>query len=73
MRKLIVGAGVLLLAAGGLLLSLAPDTLSLLMLVIMCFVVALGFILGLMPSLMYALGFKNARENTGAIVKLKPL
>ena len=63
MRKLIVGVAALLLASGGLLLSFAPDTLSLLMLAVMCFIVILGFSLGLMPALMYGAGFKSARQN----------
>lgn len=63
MKKLIVGTAALLLVAGSLLLSLAPDTLSMLILLIMFFVIVLGFFLGLMPALMYGSGFKRARQN----------
>ena len=63
MKKLIVAVGAMLLAAGGLLLSLAPDTLSIIMIVIMCIVIILGFLLGLMPALTYGNGFKNARQS----------
>lgn len=61
MRKFIVLAAALLVTATGLLLSLAPDSLSMLVLLIMCFVVILGFFIGMAPSLMYGTGFKNAR------------
>ncbi len=63
MRKFIVGMAALLLAAAGLLVSLAPDTLSMLMLLVMSLVIFLGFILGLMPAIMYGSGFKTARQN----------
>lgn len=63
MRKLIVGIAALLIAAGGLLLSLAPDTLSMLILLCMCFIIMLGFFLGLMPGLLYGAGFKTGRQN----------
>lgn len=63
MKKMIVFTAALLLTAGSLLLSLAPDTLSMLILIIMFFVVVLGFFLGLMPSLMYGNGFRTARQN----------
>lgn len=63
MRKIIVGVAALLLLSGGLLLSLAPDTLSMSMLIVMYLVVLLGFILGLMPAISFGSGFKNARQN----------
>ncbi|MGN1231420.1 MAG: MotA/TolQ/ExbB proton channel family protein, partial [Anaerotignum sp.] len=63
MRKIIVGVAALLLLAGGLLLSLAPDTLSMSILVIMYLLVLLGFILGLMPAISFGTGFKNAKQN----------
>lgn len=63
MKKFIAGTAVVLMVAGGLLLSLAPDTLSMLILLIMCFFVILGFSLGLMPALMYGSGFRTARQN----------
>ncbi|MCI5529984.1 MAG: EAL domain-containing protein [Blautia sp.] len=63
MKKMIVCTAALLIAADGLLLSLAPDTLSMLILIIMSSFIALGFFLGLMPSLMYGTGFRVARQN----------
>lgn len=63
MRKMIAASAALLLTAGCLLLSLVPDTLSMLILVIMCLVVIMGFFLGLMPSLLYGNGFRIARQN----------
>ena len=63
MRKFSVGTAALLLAADGLLLSLAPDTLSMMIMVGMTLVIVLGFVLGLMPAIMYDSGFKSARQN----------
>lgn len=63
MKKLIVGIAAVLLAFGILLFSMAPDILSMLILLVMCLVIAFGFALGLMPALMFATGFKTAREN----------
>ena len=63
MRKLIIGTGALLLATGGVLLSIAPDTLSMLVLGVMCAVLVLGFFAGLMPALSYGSGFKTARQS----------
>lgn len=63
MRRLIFVVAALLMTAGGLLLSLAPDTLSMLILLIMCVLVIMGFLVGLMPAIMYGSGFKNARHN----------
>ncbi|MBU5679473.1 EAL domain-containing protein [Blautia sp. MSJ-9] len=63
MRKIIIGTGALLLLAGGLLFSLAPDTLSMLVLAVMCFITFLGFAMGLFPAMMYSFGFKTGRHN----------
>lgn len=63
MKRFIVGAAALLMIAGGLLLSLAPDTLSMLILLVMCLFVILGFSIGLMPALLYGSGFRTARQN----------
>ena len=63
MRKFVVGTAALLLVADGLLLSLAPDTLSMMIMVGMTLVIVLGFALGLMPAIMFDSGFKSARQN----------
>lgn len=63
MRRFIIGTAAVLLVAGGLLLSLAPDTLSMLILGIMCIMIIMGFFLGLMPTLMFTSGFHTARLN----------
>lgn len=63
MRKMIVGTAVLLMVTGGLLLGLAPDILSMLILLVMCFIIVIGFSLGLMPALTCSAGFKTARQN----------
>ncbi len=63
MRRFIIGTAAVLLVAGGLLISLAPDTLSMMILGVMCTIVVLGFILSLMPMLMFTNGFRTARQN----------
>lgn len=68
---MIVSAAILLLTASCLLLSLAPDTLSMIILIIMFFIVTLGFFLGLMPSLLYGNGFRNARNNIGQALDIQ--
>ena len=68
---MIVSSAALLLTACCLLLSLAPDTLSMLILIVMFFVVVLGFFLGLMPSLLYGNGFRNARNNIGQVLDVQ--
>lgn len=47
----------------GLLFSLAPDTLSMLVLLVMGIVIVLGFFMGLYPAMTYQSGFKTARQN----------
>lgn len=63
MKKFIIGVAALLLLAGGILLGMAPDTLSLIILICMCGVLAMGFFLGLLPSLMFTDAFKTGRGN----------
>lgn len=63
MKKIIAATGILLLLSGGLLFSLAPDTLSMLVLFVMGVITVLGFCLGLFPAMTYNSGFKTARQN----------
>ena len=63
MKKIIVIVAGILLIAGGALLYLAPDTLSMLILIIMCAILALGFFMGLLPMLQFRYAFKTARKN----------
>ena len=53
----------LLMTAAGILTALAPDTLCMIILLVMCAVLAMGFVLGLFPSMMFIGGFTNARKN----------
>ena len=63
LRKRIILIAAVLLAASGVLTALAPDTLSMLILLVMCAVLAMGFALGLLPSMMYAIGFSSGRRS----------
>lgn len=61
MKGSIIGITALLILTGALLLSLAPDTLAVIVIVIMCIAVGTGFIVGILPAISYAIGMKNAR------------
>lgn len=63
MGKYIIGSGVLLIGVGGLLFNFAPDVLALVILGIMCLIVLLGYLVGILPVLLYAGGFRTARKN----------
>ena len=63
MRRLIIGTAAILLVAAGLLISLAPDTLSMMILGIMAGVIAVGFFLSLMPAIMFISGFHTGRRS----------
>lgn len=63
MIKKIIPVAILLMAAAGILTALAPDTLCMVILLIMCAVLAMGFLLGLFPSMMFIGGFTNARKS----------
>ena len=63
MRKRMIAVAAVLLASAGILTALAPDTLSMLILLCMCGLLAMGYILGLMPCMMLTSGFVTARQN----------
>ena len=63
MRKKLIVVAAVLLAAAGILTALAPDTLSMLILLAMCGILAMGYGFGLMPCMQLASGFSTARQN----------
>lgn len=63
MRKRMIAVAAVLLASAGILTALAPDTLSMLILLCMCGLLVMGYILGLMPCMMLTAGFVAARQN----------
>ena len=58
-----IAVAAVLLASAGILTALAPDTLSMLILLCMCGLLVMGYILGLMPCMMLTAGFVAARQN----------
>lgn len=66
MRKTLIGITAVLLAVSGLLLSLAPDTLSILVVGCMVLVIALGYVLNFLPSVNYIAGFQTGRRSIAA-------
>lgn len=58
-----IAVAAVLLASAGILTALAPDTLSMLILLCMCGLLAMGYILGLMPCMTLTAGFVAARQN----------
>lgn len=71
MRYLIIMIGSVLFAASVLLFSLAPDTLSLLILSAMALVLALGFVLGIVPVIRFSAGFRRALKTVREAVKVQ--
>ena len=63
MRKRMIAVAAVLLASAGILTALAPDTLSMMILLLMCALLALGYILGLMPCMQLTSGFSSARQS----------
>ena len=63
MKKIIVLVAALLISVSVLLLVLAPDTLSMIVVGCMWIAVILGSFLGLFPSILYANAFRTAKNN----------
>lgn len=63
MKKSMIAVASVLIATAGILLALAPDTLSMVILLVMCGLIAMGFVLGLMPCMQLSAGFKCARQS----------
>lgn len=63
MKKLIVLFGAILIVCGGILVAFAPDTLSLVIVGIMCAIILGGLLGGISPVLQYAEGFRTGRKN----------
>ena len=58
-----IAVAAVLLASAGILTALAPDTLSMMILLCMCALLAMGYVLGLMPCMQLTAGFSSARQN----------
>lgn len=63
MKKIIIAVAAILLLAGGILLGMAPDVLALIILICMCGILAMGFFLGLLPALLFTVGFRTGKNN----------
>ena len=61
MKKVIVAVAAVLVTVGGLLLALAPDVLSMIVVGCMWLAILLGFFLGLLPTILYSSAFKQGR------------
>lgn len=61
MRKIIVAVAAVLITISGLLLALAPDVLSMMVVGAMWLAILLGFFMGLLPSILYGNAFKQGR------------
>ncbi len=67
MSKFAVAVGILFALSGGLLISMAPDMLSLVLVIVMCLIIAAGFIFGMVPCLRACDGFRKGRKNVSRI------
>lgn len=63
MKKVIVAVAAVLVTVSGLLLALAPDTLSMIVVGCMWLAIILGFFMGLLPSILYANAFRQGKLN----------
>lgn len=63
MKKSIISIGILFVGVGALLLSIAPDTLSMLIIGAMCLIIAMGFIMGMAPTVLFEGGFKQGMKS----------
>lgn len=61
MKKIIVAVAAVLVTISGLLLALAPDTLSMIVVGCMWLAIILGFFMGLLPTIVYASAFKQGK------------
>lgn len=71
MKYLMILIGAVLMAATLLLFGLAPDTLSLLILGVMALILALGFVLGVVPVIRFTAGFQRALGAVRDAVKIQ--
>ena len=63
MKRIIIITAVIYLTAVGLLFSMAPDALSMVILGVMTLLLAFGFLAGIMPAALYAGGFNRCRKS----------
>ncbi|MDO5435323.1 MAG: EAL domain-containing protein [Clostridia bacterium] len=68
MNKLAIAIGVLFLLCAGLTVSMVPDMLSLILVILMCIIIFAGFLFGMVPCLNASDGFKRA---TGRLRRMK--
>lgn len=63
MKKIIVAVAAVLITVSGLLLALAPDTLSMIVVGFMWVAIILGFFMGLLPSIVYTNAFRQGKAS----------
>lgn len=61
MKGSVIGTIAIMIIAGAMLITLAPDTLSVIVVSLMCAAIAAGMATGIVPMILYAIGFKTAR------------
>ena len=61
MKKIVIAVAVLLVTVSGLLLALAPDTLSMIVVGFMWIVLIMGFFMGLLPAIQFTGAFRQGR------------
>ncbi|MBQ0000691.1 MAG: EAL domain-containing protein [Clostridiales bacterium] len=70
MKKWVVITGAIFLAISALILSLAPDVFSLIIICVMCLVMTLGYVFGLLPAMNFTIGFRNAEKQIQQIMEV---
>lgn len=71
LRKVVIGIAFVLLFLVMIMLNFAPDTLSLLIIILMGLIAAVGYLIGLMPIAQFISGFHNARRNIERIMAVQ--
>ncbi len=71
MKGSVIGTITLMIIAGAMLITLAPDTLSIIVVSLMCIAIAAGLTAGVIPSILYSEGFKNARLSISEIIGMQ--
>lgn len=61
MKSSVIGTIAVMVIAGAMLITLAPDTLSIIVVSLMCAAIAVGMVIGIIPMILSAIGFKTAR------------
>lgn len=70
MKKIIILMSAVFAVICVLLIAIAPDLLSMLIIILMTAIIAMGFIFGIIPTIMYSQGFKEGQKSIDAALDI---